>query len=488
MAIIWADFPGGQRGLYGTNAANLLNGVWSDNAFTVLTADPDPTITTGGVVFTLGGAIGGSSNAHLGPRFPYPTPAKTQGLGVRVWIATLPGNNDSVPGIYFKDIGNNNLICARVLTTGAIEVRNTHLSGGTLYGTTAGPVVTANAYAHIELKVKSDAAAGTIELRVNGLVKLNLAGLNTNGADIAQVQIGGNSNAVGGFNSGFPYYKDLVLWDTTGALANDFQGSVAVHDLFADADISGGWLPSVGALKYPLITDNYPANTLTSTGAIADGETVRIDNTYYRFTTAGSLDAGAPAGTAANPWRTLIGGTVADTLLNLFKAIGATGVAGVDYSTALVTHATVNANGYTATALSVTAKLPLASAIVCAETGANLAWAGGTLILGPTDPSYISADATPPAAQVFTLTNLPPDVVSVRALLPIFRAQKTDGGDCNVQAGLSPDNATWVNGANQPVTVAFTYWWSAIHTNPVTGVPWTPGQVNAAYVRLNRTL
>ena len=148
----------------------------------------------------------------------------------------------------------------------------------------------------------------------------------------------------------------------------------------------------------------------------------------------------------------------------------------------------MDANGVTATQVSVEAKIQTASAIVTTETGANLAWAAGTLTGGPTDPSYIEADATPPAAAVFTMTDLPPDVTSVRALLPIFRGVKTDGGDCAVQAGLSPDNATWVNGADEPMTVAFTYYWSPIHEDPVTAAPWTPGAVNGAYVRVNRTL
>lgn len=487
MAIIWADFPSGQRGLYGTNAAKMLDGVWGEANFTSLVADPDPAITTGGIVLSLGGAIGGTSNAMIGPRFAYPTPAKTQGLSIRLWLSSLPSSSNYTPVISFKDGGNTSFICMRVLTTGAIEFRSTHTNGGTLYGTTTGPVLTANAYNHIEMKVFSNAATGTIELRINGQVKLNLTGLNTNGADIAQVQVGENSDATGSHFQ-WPYYKDIVLWDTSGTEANDFQGSVSVYDLFADADVSLNWTPSTGALGYPLITDNFPANTLTATGAISDGEVVRIDNTYYRFSTAGTVDAGAPAGTAANPWRVSLGVSVAIALSNLFNAIGATGVAGVDYSTALVAHTTVDANGFTATAVSVTAKIATASAIVTTETGANLAWVSGTLVLGPTDPSYISADATPPAAAVFTMTNLPSDVVSVRALLPLFRAQKTDGGDCNVQAGLSPDNVTWVNGADEPMTVAQTYYWSVIHINPDTAAPWTPGEVNGAYVRVDRTI
>jgi hypothetical protein len=52
MAIIWADFPNAQLGLYGSNRNLMLNGVWAgfegfdsfpDNN-TGLVNDPDPKI------------------------------------------------------------------------------------------------------------------------------------------------------------------------------------------------------------------------------------------------------------------------------------------------------------------------------------------------------------------------------------------------------------------------------------------------------------
>jgi hypothetical protein len=29
MAIIWADFPSGQHGLYGSTIAHMFNGIWA---------------------------------------------------------------------------------------------------------------------------------------------------------------------------------------------------------------------------------------------------------------------------------------------------------------------------------------------------------------------------------------------------------------------------------------------------------------------------
>lgn len=492
MSILWADFPSGQRGLYGTNLAYTLNGVWGAQEgtffgdFSALVADPDPTIGANGVVlrFNQNGASG--SWGLIGMRFSSPGAAQaTAGMAFRLWLNSYPIGDDTRgnPQWEFRTIGNALIARFKIGASGQIRA---YRADGTFVGESPAGAITANGYNHIESKIVRDAAAGTIEVRVNGATRLNLNALALGATDVTNYFIGQDFEDTQ-VNARTCYYKDVVFWDGAGAYANNFQGSVAVYDLFPDADVSLNWTPSIGATGYPLIADTHPAGTLTAGGAIVDGETCRIDNTYYRFTNAGALDAGAPAGTAGNPWRTLIGGSVQATLLNLYKAIGATGVAGVDYSTALVAHPTANANGATATKVSITAKAPTAG-LTLAETGANLSWDAGVTIGGPTDPSYIEAGSPAPLPAVFTMTNLPPDVTSVRALMPIFRAQKTDGGDCNVQAGLSPDNVAWVNGADQPLTVAFTYWWTPIHTNPVSAAPWTPGEVNNAYVRVNRTL
>lgn len=485
MSIVWADFPSGQRGLYGNDKDSMLNGIWADvdggDEDIYLADDIDPAIGAEGVVLHFRNE-NGSLPVYV--RLTYPAAVDTAGVAFRLWMATYPigDSNEGNPQWEFRTISQALIARVRIGSSGQFLVYN---AAGTLVHTGDPAAVVTNAYNHVETKVVRDAAAGTIEIRVNGAVEVNLNAQALGATDIVNVVVG---QIIGQTENSDIYYKDLIFWDGEGSYANDFLGSVSVYDLYADADESLNWTPSVGALGYPLLADVYPAGVLTASGAIADGNVARIDNTYYRFSTAGTVDGGAPAGTLANPWRVSLGASVADALSNFYKAIGATGVAGTDYSTALTAHTTVDANGVTATQVSVTAKLIAAHTIVTTETGANLAWHAGTLTYGPTDPSYISADATPPAAAVFTMTDLPPDVTSIRALLPIFRGMKTDGGDCNVQAGLSPDNATWVNGADEPMTVAFTWYWSPIHTNPDTAAPWTPGEVNNAYVRVNRTL
>lgn len=366
MAIIWADFPSGQLGLFGLTETHLLNGVYAQRiqestTTAELSADPDPNIGSNGVVFrTISGSASPIFTAGL--RFALPTPATTEGFACRLWLTSLPQNNNGSPFIAFRDVSNVTMFAIRILSTGAIEARTLDSNGGTQYGVTGSPAVVANAYNHIEVKGFSSATVGTIEVRVNGVTVLDLDTLNTNGASIAQIVFGTRGSDTTGASYS-AYWKDVVFWDASGTEGNDFQGSVAVYDLYTDADISLNWTPSTGTTGWDLIDETTPNDT-----------------------------------------------------------------------------------------------------------------------------DYISAPDPAPAAAVFSLTDLPEDVTSVRALLPVYRAMKTDGGDCNIQVGLTPDNVAWDDGANRPVTTSFTYWWDVSHLSPDTAAPWTPIEVNDAYVRVDRTL
>lgn len=371
MAIIWADFPSGQQGIYGSDGSLMMNGIWAETTSAgsfvdMLENDPDPNIGSAGIVLRTDSQTSSSGDSGEEARFVIPTEVTTLGLGFRIWMNKLPTVEGMCPQQGFRTNANVGIISLRVSTTGQIIA----YVGGNAYSTGIGaelgrsvPCLTANAWQHVEIKATKGAGTGAIVIKVNGSEKLNLTGLTLSASNIAQFAVGNHENAGASEGGQVTYYKDIIVWDTTGSYATDFQGSVAVHDLSVNADISLNWTPSTGVTGWNLIDENTP-----------------------------------------------------------------------------------------------------------------------------NDADYIEAPDPPPAAAVFGLSDLPPDVTSVRALLPIMRAMKTDGGDCNIQAGLTPNNVDWVNGADEPMTTAFTYYWSPIHESPATAAPWTPAEVNAAYVRGNRTL
>lgn len=251
----WAD----TFNRYGTNTSFMLDGLYAafdtSGGTPTLVADPDPTAS--GNVF----AVPSSSNFFTqtcGTRWPYGTAAATKGMAIRLYMSQLPFGNSRSPVISFRDVSNNVLVCLRVLSTGAIQAyRGADDGSGTLLGTTATPVLTAHAWAHIEIKCKADAATGTFEVRINGTTKLSLTAQNTGSATIAQVFFGANNQSNPTAADTY-YWKDFIPWDITGTRNNDFLGTVFALDCDPNGDSSFTWTASTGTNGWSILDNNPP--------------------------------------------------------------------------------------------------------------------------------------------------------------------------------------------------------------------------------------
>jgi hypothetical protein len=104
------------------------------------------------------------------------------------------------------------------------------------------------------------------------------------------------------------------------------------------------------------------------------------------------------------------------------------------------------------------------------------------------DATFLSGDDTPPAPMIFDFETLPDDVTSIRAVIPVIRHRKVDGGDANVQVAVSPNGTDWDNGADRPITSAFSYDFDVSELSPDTAAPWTPIEVNDIKGRVDRTV
>lgn len=104
----------------------------------------------------------------------------------------------------------------------------------------------------------------------------------------------------------------------------------------------------------------------------------------------------------------------------------------------------------------------------------------------PNDADYATAAAINADAEM-TLSDLDADVTSVRGVITVFRAKKSDGGDGKMQISLK-SNASYDAGVEHPVTTSETYYYDVSELDPNTGNPWTPGSFNDALVRMKRTL
>lgn len=470
MALQWADFPSGQKGIYGIVDSYMLNGVYASTAGANVVEDPvDPN----------GYCLQGVCAA----RYILSSSQTTVGVAQRLWMSAIPANNTYVQFVRFKSAGDDLIASVRVNTVGGIAVYN---AAGLIAETTV-PVLVANAFAHIEVKiVRSTAGSESIEVRVNGTTKLSSSTLTFSeaGLPIAAIELG--INAV---SQQHTYRKDLVIWDGSGSSFNDFQGTVSVRDLLPDADSTvGGWVPNIGTTAWDLLDDDVPSNALTSTGTTNEDDVVRISSTYYKFTSLG-VDVGTPLGTSGSPWLVNRGANTEAAFLNLFKAINASGTGGTDYSTALTAHPLVEAIGLSPTQLVVGPLDGTTRSMTFTETGANMSWAGSSSMLyRPVDSSYISADDTLPAAAEVTVSALPEDTTSIRGLISIVRALNSDGGDGNLQVSLTPNGTNYAAGLDRPLTTAATYYKDVSVTSPATAAAWSISEVNSLRIKFNRTV
>lgn len=171
-----------------------------------------------------------------------------------------------------------------------------------------------------------------------------------------------------------------------GQISSNPVGDVSICAVAPIGTVPGYLYIAEGGVLWVYTDNGHASGRLEATGTIANGDVVRIDGTYYQFTT-GAVDTGTPAGTDGAPWLVARGATNTTALQNLFNAILATGIAGTDYSTATTVHPTVVAFAFTSSELFVQAKDPglLGNAIVTTETGAGMAWSAGTLTGGGTN-------------------------------------------------------------------------------------------------------
>jgi hypothetical protein len=90
-------------------------------------------------------------------------------------------------------------------------------------------------YLDIELKIGIHNTTGTVELRVNGVVEINLINQNTRASAnnfVNQVRIGRHTQT----QAARPYFKHFILMDTTDSVMNDFIGPVDITSLRSNAD------------------------------------------------------------------------------------------------------------------------------------------------------------------------------------------------------------------------------------------------------------
>lgn len=466
MAINWMD----NFTVYGTDggaASRMLNGVYAQ-AVCALQADPDPT-ANGQFCLRLNG-IGGTIVRKV-----LPTARTTVGVALRTWQTNLVSNTGQQSIIaQFSDVSNNIHLFVCPDPSGNLLVYRNDNGGAVQIAATATPVIIANAWQHVETKVVFDVAAGSIQIKVQGITVLNVSGIRTVsniGGVVASCQNVTLRNVV----SVDFYIKDFIIWDNTGAFNNDFMGSCQVLRINPDADVALNWTPVPGPNGFNMINGVTPADDVTYISAFAP---LPAPINGVLSATAGGALAGATY-FVRSTWVNSTGETLASVETSL--AVAANNVLNVAAPASPPFGATgwnVYVSTTTGTETRQNGGVPIAI---------NTAWVEPTtgLVAGAALPG--GNTTTFPSPYKCSLQDLPSTVTSVRGVMPIQRSRKTDGGDGNIQQGLISGASTGL-GANQPITTAYTYWWDIFDADPNGSIAWTRIAFNALNLQLNRTL
>lgn len=104
----------------------------------------------------------------------------------------------------------------------------------------------------------------------------------------------------------------------------------------------------------------------------------------------------------------------------------------------------------------------------------------------PNDADYVSSTTVGDLSE-YALTDLPPEITYVRGLQVIGRMSKSDAGSARTKFGMKSVAAT-TDAAERPLTTEATYWWDFINVDPNSSARWTRPSLNAAWVRLTRSV
>lgn len=240
---------------YGGDATLMLDGQYADVNGVISTANP----RSGAHHFRITPAN------FAGYRWVYGDDLAEAGHEYAFWVPNLPTNSTDWHLAQFRNNDNALQFGVLVTTTGQVALYRGDMVGNYVIIATSRPkVIKTKSYQHFGVRGLCDSAAGSCEVRINGVTVLNVAGVNTKGATtsdevIAQVLVGCPKNVASGLPNPLDI-DDASWWDTlTGGLINDFVGDKKIYTLFPNADTATeDWTPSVGSDSSAILANNPP--------------------------------------------------------------------------------------------------------------------------------------------------------------------------------------------------------------------------------------
>lgn len=259
MAVLWME----GFGVYGEDETNMVDGVWASVAGVLSTTHA----RTGTYALRNGANSDTNQNRRI-----LGAAKTTCGTGFALWVDALPADNNQFGLIVFCDTGNLPQLYIVLQSTGKLSAyRGDAINNvAALLGETADGVIVAGAFQHVECKATFNNSTGAVELRVNGVTRLSLTGVDTVASANSECSQIRYVNGIGGSGSTglpggvFSYIDDVFAWDTSGAQNTDFQGDRRVRTFFPAADTAAAdWSLFGAANGYACIDEVTPDEDTT---------------------------------------------------------------------------------------------------------------------------------------------------------------------------------------------------------------------------------
>lgn len=172
---------------------------------------------------------------------PLSVPVATLGQGAAFNFQSCGGNNVGNVGLLFASAGFTFEATVSVMPDLSLGVWDRTF---TLKGQTPPHVLVGGSWVWVEAKLIGNVGGvintGSIEVRVNGITKVTVNGLNLPNL-IAFSVLGGSTNS----NC---FFDDWIVWDTTGTKNNDFMGDRALYMSVPNTNVAAhqDFVPSAG--------------------------------------------------------------------------------------------------------------------------------------------------------------------------------------------------------------------------------------------------
>lgn len=242
--ILWAD----SFDHYGNSTVFMRDGAWAELVSAAPSTDQARTGTRS-LEF-------GASNSAIARRV-FGGTKSVVGVGFPIYMEDLPTANRSLAAIEFRDNANETQVTIIVESTGALAAYAGNKLTPTLLGTSSA-LITANAWNHIEGRVRIGGTDGSVEVRLNGVTVLNLADVDTDATGAGEVSQYATRNWTSRIQNGF-YIDDVIAWDDQGGTNDDFVGDKKVFTDFPTSDTADvGWAPLSGATRFAMINEASP--------------------------------------------------------------------------------------------------------------------------------------------------------------------------------------------------------------------------------------